>query len=200
VASVLPTFSGVEVAVAVLRTGRRKYVVDSAVLHTQPSSTFKRRRGQQREANAQRRREWRQCVNLFLGDVHRCASLDDRRGPRVRVGGENVLHFPRKLSYTLPVEIVIRSSARAHLIVDEETRAVITYPVLRVGLAPRRANTTPVLFIGPAADNQPWIEVIADLLDPEVAEVFHAMMLRPGLVARLGLDALVDPDYGPQRA
>jgi hypothetical protein len=26
------------------------------------------------------------------------------------------------------------------------------------------------------------------------------MMLRSGLIARLGLDSLVDPDYGPQRA
>lgn len=77
---------------------------------------------------------------------------------------------------------------------------MITYPALRVGLAPRRVNTAPVLFIGPTADNQPWIEVIADLIDPGVAEVFHAMMLRPGLIARLGLDSLVDPDYGPQRA
>ena len=98
------------------------------------------------------------------------------------------------------MEIAIRPSARAHLITDGEARAVIAYPVLRVWLAPRRANTAPVLFIGPAADNQPWIEVIADLIDPNVAEVFHAMMLRSGLIARLGLDSLVDPDYGPQRA
>ena len=76
---------------------------------------------------------------------------------------------------------------------------MIAYPALRVGLAPRRVNTAPVLFIGPAADNQPWLEVIADLIDPNVAEVFHAMMLRSGLIARLGLDSLVDPDYGPQR-
>ncbi len=105
----------------------------------------------------------------------------------------------RKLSYTLRVEIVIRSSARAHLITDEEAKTVIAYPVLRVGLAPpRRANTAPVLFIGPAADNQPWIEVIADLTDPpNVAEVFHAMMLRSSLIARLGLDALVDPRLRP---
>jgi hypothetical protein len=61
-------------------------------------------------------------------------------------------------------------------------------------------NTAPVLFIGPAADNQPWIEVIADLIDPNVAEVFDAMMLRSGLISRLGIDASVDPDYGPQRA
>ena len=77
---------------------------------------------------------------------------------------------------------------------------MIAYPALRVGLAARRVNTAPVLFIGPAADNQPWLEVIADLIDPTVAEVFHAMMLRSSLIARLGLDSLVDPDYGPQRA
>ena len=58
----------------------------------------------------------------------------------------------------------------------------------------------PVLFIGPVADNQPRIEVIADLADAAVAEVFHAMMLRPSLVASLGLDELIEPDYGPQRA
>ncbi|MFA1705551.1 hypothetical protein ACDT10_21880 [Mycobacterium intracellulare] len=98
------------------------------------------------------------------------------------------------------MEIVIRPSARAHLITDEEVRAVIAYPALRVGLAPRRPNTAPVLFIGPAANNQPWIEVIVDLIDPDVAEVFHAMVLRSGLITRLGLDSLVDPDYGPQRA
>ena len=57
-----------------------------------------------------------------------------------------------------------------------------------------------MLFTGPAAANQPWIEVIADITDPNVAEVFHAMMLRSGLITRLGLDSLVDPDYGPQRA
>lgn len=77
---------------------------------------------------------------------------------------------------------------------------MIAYPALRVGLAPRRANTAPVLFIGPAAKSQPWIEVIADLIDPNVAEVFHAMMLRSSLITSLGLDALVDPEYGPQRA
>ena len=98
------------------------------------------------------------------------------------------------------MEIAIRPSAHAHLIADEEIRAVIAYPALRVGLAPRRANTAPVLFIGPAADNQPWLEVIADLIDPNVAEIFHAMMLRSDLITRLGLDSMVDPDYGPQRA
>jgi len=43
------------------------------------------------------------------------------------------------------------------------------------------------------------VEVIADLSNPVVAEVFHAMMLRRGLVESLGLEELVDPEYGPQR-
>lgn len=98
------------------------------------------------------------------------------------------------------MRIAIRPSARAHLITDDEIRTVITYPALRIGLAPRRVNTAPALFIGPATDDQPWIEVIADLINPDVAEVFHAMILRPNLLARLGLDGLTDPDYGPQRA
>jgi hypothetical protein len=98
------------------------------------------------------------------------------------------------------VEIAVRPSARAHLITDDESRTLIAYPALRVRLAARRENSTPVLFIGPTADNQPWIEVIADLIDPNVVEVFHAMMLRPNLLAHLGLDSLADPDYGPQRA
>jgi len=77
---------------------------------------------------------------------------------------------------------------------------VIAYPALRVGLAPRRARTGPVLFLGPAVDNQPWLEVIADLIDPNIAEVFHAMMLRASLITSLGLDSLVNPEYGAQRA
>ncbi|MDM3973785.1 hypothetical protein QRB36_06360 [Mycobacterium marseillense] len=98
------------------------------------------------------------------------------------------------------MEIAIRPSARAHLITDDEMRAVIAYPALRVGLRPRRANTAPVLFLGPAADNEPWLEVIADLNNPDIAEVFHAMMLRSSLITSLGLAQLVDPEYGPQRA
>ena len=108
--------------------------------------------------------------------------------------------FQVKGNTLFEVEIAIRPSARAHLVADDEIRTVIAYPALRVGLVGRRVGTAPVLFIGPAADNQPWIEVIADLFDPSVAEVFHAMMLRPELIARLGLDSMVDPDYGSQRA
>ncbi|WP_293059240.1 hypothetical protein [Mycobacterium sp.] len=45
---------------------------------------------------------------------------------------------------------------------------------------------------------QPRIEVIADLANPLAADVFHAMMLHRGLVESLGLDDLIDPEYGPQ--
>ncbi|SON61472.1 hypothetical protein MSIMFI_02983 [Mycobacterium simulans] len=73
------------------------------------------------------------------------------------------------------------------------------FPALRLCLAARRTGTLPVLFIGPPGINQPWIEVIADLSNPVLAEAFHAMMLRRSLIESLGVDGLVDPDYGPQR-
>lgn len=96
--------------------------------------------------------------------------------------------------------ITINQSARGHLITDAEIHAVLGFPVLRVVLAPRRAGALPVLFLGPAAENQPWIEVIADFAGYPEVEVFHAMMLRPSVVAALGLNELIDPDYAPQRA
>jgi hypothetical protein len=98
------------------------------------------------------------------------------------------------------VRIEIKPSALAHLITKAEIRAVIDYPALRLPIAPRRTGAKPVLFIGPAADNEPWIEVIADLADADVAEVFHAMMLRPNLIESLGLAPFVHPEYAPQRA
>jgi len=76
------------------------------------------------------------------------------------------------------MRIEIRGSATEHGITPDEIRAVVTFPALRLTLAPRRPNSTPVLYVGPAAPNEPWIEVIADMAIPEVAEVFHAMMLR----------------------
>lgn len=98
------------------------------------------------------------------------------------------------------MRIEIRPSALDRLITEDEIRTVVSFPVLRAIIAARREGAAPVLFIGPVADNQPWIEVIADLADAAVAEAFHAMMLRPSLVASLGLDGFLDPDYGPQRA
>lgn len=83
-----------------------------------------------------------------------------------------------KLLYPYGVRIDIRASAADHGITPDEVRAVVTFPALRLTLAPRRPNSAPMLFVGPAAPNEPWIEVIADMAIPEVAEVFHAMMLR----------------------
>ena len=97
------------------------------------------------------------------------------------------------------MRIEIRPSALEHLITKAEIRAVVSFPALRVSLTPRRPGTAPVLYTGPPADNEPWIEVIADLVAAGVMEVFHAMMLRPSLVASLGLDILIDPEYAPQR-
>ncbi|MBS4729704.1 hypothetical protein MSM1_15590 [Mycobacterium sp. SM1] len=97
------------------------------------------------------------------------------------------------------MRISIRPSARAHLILDTEIRALVSFPALRLSLEARRPGAQPVLFIGPAVTGQPWIEVIADLADPLVVDVFHAMMLRRSLIESLGLDELIDPEYGPQR-
>lgn len=90
-------------------------------------------------------------------------------------------------------------SAAGHGITDAEIRAVISFPALRLGLVARHPNALPVLFIGPAAENQPWMEVIADLADPDVAVAFHAMMLRTALVASLGIEELIAPEYAAQR-
>ena len=90
-------------------------------------------------------------------------------------------------------------SARAHGITDDEIRAVVSFYVVRISLTPRVVGAQPFLYIAPAAADEPWIEVIADLRDPDVAVVFHAMMLRPALVTNLDLDQLITPTYSSQR-
>ncbi|ORA76024.1 hypothetical protein BST25_03350 [Mycobacterium heidelbergense] len=102
--------------------------------------------------------------------------------------------------YTTSVRIEIRPSAKDHLITEAEIRAVISFPALSLEVDPRIPNAVPVLFIGPAVVNEPWIEVIADFRNPEVADVFHAMMLRPSVVASYELNEFIGPEYAPQRA
>lgn len=77
--------------------------------------------------------------------------------------------------------LTTKPSAYRHGVTDAEIRTVISYPDLRV------------------AENEPDLEVIADLADPAVAVVFPAMRLRPALVAALGLTDYIEPNYGPQR-
>jgi hypothetical protein len=98
------------------------------------------------------------------------------------------------------MRIEITPSAKAHGILDAEIRAAITYYALSLPIAARKTAARPFFYTAPAAPNQPWIEVIADHVDPTTAIVFHAMMLRPTLVASLGISHLIDPEYGPQRA
>lgn len=100
------------------------------------------------------------------------------------------------------MRIDILLSAKRHGITTAEIRSAIHYPALRVTLKPRRTDidTQPVLHIGRGAEDQPHIEVIADLIDPEGAVVFHAMMLRPSVVESLGLGVYFSPEYGHQRA
>ncbi|MHC9292040.1 hypothetical protein ACRCUN_06205 [Mycobacterium sp. LTG2003] len=99
------------------------------------------------------------------------------------------------------MRIDILPPATWHSITDTEIRTVLTYPSARVILTPRRTDiaTAPVLHIGRPADNEPHLEVIADLIDPAVATVFHAMMLRPVVVAEYNLEVYLTPDFAPQR-
>ena len=107
------------------------------------------------------------------------------------------------MQYTSDVRIEITPSARQHGIADDEIRAVVEYPALRVVLTARRVGTRPVLHIGPAGERGPFIEVIVDIVDivdPMIAVAFHAMMLRKSLVTNLGIEHLVVPSYGTQRS
>lgn len=97
------------------------------------------------------------------------------------------------------MRITTKPSAYRHGVTDAEIRTVISYPGLRVAVAPRIPGSVPVLHVGAGAENEPDLEVIADMVDPAVAVVFHAMRLRPALVAALGLTDYIEPNYGPQR-
>lgn len=98
------------------------------------------------------------------------------------------------------MRIDIVASAKRHQITDAEIRAAVTYPQLSLPLTARRPGSRPYFYTAPAAANQPWIEVIADLIDPTVAIAFHAMMLRPSVVAALGIAHLINPEFGRQRS
>ncbi|MBH0776201.1 hypothetical protein [Nocardia bovistercoris] len=88
--------------------------------------------------------------------------------------------------------ITIVESARKHGISDDEIRAVVSYPMLRTRLTQRLPETLPYPFIGNFDQDEPPIEVIADLVDPAEWVVFHAMMLRPQMIRQLQLEELFE--------
>ena len=93
----------------------------------------------------------------------------------------------------------IKDSALKWGITADEIITVIAFPILRVTLAPRIPGTQPVLHIGPAADNEPYLEVIVDIA-PDVPVAFHAMVLRRKLATQLHLSKYIDNiNFGPQR-
>lgn len=121
-------------------------------------------------------------------------------GPVDPVLGEAIPTLHPKSITLCGVRIVIHPAARRHGITDAEIRAVIEFPITRVILDARKAGTAPVLFIGAPGVNEPDLEVIADLVNPIEAIVFHAMVLRPKLVADVGMEHIINPNYGPQRS
>lgn len=72
------------------------------------------------------------------------------------------------------MRIEIKPSARVYLVTDAEILAVTGFPSLRIWLAARHEGAQPILLVGPAEANQPSCS--------------------------LGMDDLIDPEYGPQRA
>ncbi len=98
------------------------------------------------------------------------------------------------------MRIEITTSARQHGITGDEIRAVLTYFALRISVPAKREGAVLFLHIGPATDNSPYLEVLADFADENTAVVFHAMMLRPSLVNSLGIGELLGGiSYAPQR-
>ncbi|MBF6176196.1 hypothetical protein [Nocardia blacklockiae] len=90
------------------------------------------------------------------------------------------------------MRITILECAKRHSVVEEEIRVVLSYPVLRIRIAPRRDGADPYLFIGRYDENEPLLEVIADLAGSDEWVAFHAMMLRPSTIHNLGLELVID--------
>ncbi|GAA5066909.1 hypothetical protein [Nocardia callitridis] len=86
------------------------------------------------------------------------------------------------------MQIAILECTRRHGVTDDEIRAVLSYPVFRIRIAPRQEGSDPYLFIGSYDEDEPLIEVIADLADPDKWIAFHAMMLRPATIQNLRLE------------
>ncbi|MFI1241490.1 hypothetical protein [Nocardia salmonicida] len=86
------------------------------------------------------------------------------------------------------MRIIILECAKQHSVTEDEIRAVLSYPVFRIRVAPRQVGADPYLFIGKYDENEPLFEVVADLADPEEWITFHAMMLRPSTVQNLRLE------------
>lgn len=112
------------------------------------------------------------------------------------------MHLTAELYYSYGVRIEINPSALAHGITPNEIRAVINNYELRFSIPTRLANVDAnnYLYIGRPADNEPWIELIADHADADVRVIFHAMMLRPSTIAALDhVGTALTPQYSRQR-
>ncbi|MBF6097312.1 hypothetical protein IU510_04365 [Nocardia cyriacigeorgica] len=98
------------------------------------------------------------------------------------------------------MRITILECARKHGITEQEIRAVVSYPLLRVHITPRLPGAVPHLFIGNFDEDEPLLEIIADLADSAEWIVFHAMMLRPQTISQLHLEEFLgDGDLAQQR-
>ncbi|KAB7761193.1 hypothetical protein [Mycolicibacterium mucogenicum] len=99
------------------------------------------------------------------------------------------------------MRIEIYWTALKNGITEAEIRAILNNYELRISIPTREEGieADDYFYVGRAAANEPHIEVIADHIDPEVAQVFHAMMLKRNSVRELGLRRFIKPDFARQR-
>lgn len=91
------------------------------------------------------------------------------------------------------MRITITPSALDHSITPVEIRTVVEYPEHRVPLVARRPSARLVLAIGAYDANEPYIEVIYDVISRDEFEVFHGMMLRRSTIKAAKIGYLLDP-------
>ncbi|MFD6389278.1 hypothetical protein ACWF9G_05320 [Nocardia sp. NPDC055029] len=102
------------------------------------------------------------------------------------------------------MRIHVNQSALKHGILEDEIRAIISYPALRYAVKSRTAPEAFVFVFVGRLENEPWLEVVAENVEDVSWEVFHAMRLTARVAAEVcalsGLELPTNVRQRPQRA
>ncbi|MFB7876621.1 hypothetical protein ACFC06_15310 [Nocardia sp. NPDC056064] len=83
------------------------------------------------------------------------------------------------------MRILINQSALKHGILEDEIRAIISYPALRYAVTSRMNPDAAVFVFVGRLENEPWLEVVAENVEDATWEVFHAMRLTARVAAEI---------------
>lgn len=83
------------------------------------------------------------------------------------------------------MRIHINQSALKHGILEDEIRAIISYPALRYAVTSRMDPAAAVFVFVGQLENEPWLEVVAENVEDTTWEVFHAMRLTARVAAEI---------------